>query len=616
MEELILRMFQVAAFGLRHADYNHTIAKAKLYDQLVGGRDLDSLLKQYVRREDKNLFQQRVKLTQHIVTAVCDNLLDVFYKVPRSNSARRVHTYTGTSTDIDNRVEQLEGVLNKFYGAESFEDYMATRFIQLGSLDPNAFVVFEWDDFDGAVERISPRPFEVSSTMAVDYKKTNNTLDYLIVKDSVSYTVIKTPSNPISTELVNPKDLRKTGERYTLYSNNQVVKIEQVDEKSIRGNTAPIQKGKVFIANGKDYVQIGEKLFRYFVATPHNLGIVNILQPGYLRDPQTNGRTYVNQLHRIEPYLLKTIKVNSEFDLVATLLAFPQLLKYGRPCKADDCYEGICTDGSSCLTCGGSGIEKTAFSAQDSITIKMPNSKEEMIPLDSLMTYISPPVDVIQWQQDYIESITVKCKELLHNTETFTKKEVANTATAKNLDMQNIYDTLYPFSIMYARAVTKGVHIIAKLADLDKDLVFITTFGKDFKMKSLDTLVIDLSVANNIGNQPLVQHLNKDIAQIIFADDPMQLQRYLVKETFSPFSGKSDAEVMLLMNSTYVREEEKILHANMSRIFDELELDIGTTGKNFYKLKRNKQKEAIMAKVKEIQEAIKAAQPDPELDLQ
>jgi len=90
-EQLILeRFFQVIALGLRHRDYKHVVKKRKLYMQLVAGIEIDKLLRQYVKREDGPLFKQRVALTHHIVTTTCKNLTDVFYKVPRSNSGRRI----------------------------------------------------------------------------------------------------------------------------------------------------------------------------------------------------------------------------------------------------------------------------------------------------------------------------------------------------------------------------------------------------------------------------------------------------------------------------------------------------------------------------------------------
>ena len=113
-QQILERFFQTVAFNYTHRHYKHVTKKAVLYNQLVAGVGLDKLLKQYVRREDKNLFDQRVALTHHIVTAVSKNLLSVFYKIPRSNSARRILTYT--TKDPDKLTNKLEAILKKFWG--------------------------------------------------------------------------------------------------------------------------------------------------------------------------------------------------------------------------------------------------------------------------------------------------------------------------------------------------------------------------------------------------------------------------------------------------------------------------------------------------------------------
>ena len=90
--------------------------------------------------------------------------------------------------------------------------------------------------------------------------------------------------------------------------------------------------------------------------------------------------------------------------------------------------------------------------------------------------------------------------------------------------------------------------------------------------------------------------------------------RYNVKQMFNPFAGKSEKEILILMSSQHVREEEKILYANMEMYFDELELEISATNPetNFYRMTRAKQRAKLYEKVKATKEAIQASQPDPE----
>lgn len=615
-EKLIYRLFQVAAYGLTHKNYSHVEKKAKLYKQLVAGVGIDDLLKQYVRREDKELFKQRVQLTQHIVTSVCKNLMDVFYKIPRSNSARRVLTYTNENRD--KLAAELEKLLGKFWGNASWDDYLATRFIELNSIDPNAFIVFEWDAFDNRKEMIQPRPFEVSSSAAVDFTYKNQVLQYLIVKHEHYYDtgdVMQIGEN--ENTLRKPNEGKTKGEKYTLYGKDQTFQLLQISNKLVLQHSG--KDGDIKPTNIKgqtiNVVKLGEHFYQFVEYEAHNLDAVPAFRVGYYRDLATGGDTYVNPIHAAEPYILKTVKVNSEFDLVATLLAFPQQVKRGKACDDEKCYGGKYDDGSTCKTCEGQGVIATAPTAQDAILLGMPDAKEEMIPLEQIITYVSPPVDIVKWQEQYIENLTVKCKQIMFNSDIFTKAQVADTAQGKNLDMSNVYDTLHPFARRFAKIWVFGTTTFGKLADRGKDLVVNYTFGKDFKLKTLDSLIMDLSIANGLNNSSLVQHLNDDIAEIIFSEKPIDLQRYKIKQFYNPFNGKTDNEIQILLAGNLVPIKEKILHANFSNILDELELEYAEKKKNFYELKRPEQRKAIYDKVDNIIKLLAEENPTPELSL-
>lgn len=605
--ELILkRFFNVVAKDLKHANYTRTITKADKYKRFVTGEGLDDLLRQYVKRESEELFKQRKQLTRHIVKSVCGNLLDVFYKVPRSNAARRVLGYTGDESNT--RSAELNGILTKFWGTQSFDDYMATRFIELNSIDPNAFVVLEFKDFNNELELVSPYPFEVYSDAAIDYKYENNVLQYLIVR-----TTVKIPKGKINNEaIIDRDDEYANGFKFTLYGPNQTYMLTEVSTNETQGVTFIKEGERYKTSENATYVKLGQKFYRYEEAIPHNLNAVPAFRVGYVRDLHTNGDTCLFPLDKAEPYLDKTIKTNSELDLVATLLAFPQMVKYGSKCDDTNCYNGYYNDNTPCKSCGGTGIKATAPSAQDAIVLPMPESKEQLIPLSEIITYVHPPVEAVEWQDKYIDKLTAKCKQAMFNSDIFSRQEIAETATGKNIDMNNVYDTLYSFAQYYGRVWEFCVKSMAKLADRDKNLVVSYTFGKDFKLKSLDGLVVDLKTANDSGaDDSLIRHINDDIALIIFGERPVDLKKYYTKTAFNPFSGKSEKEVLLLLSSQNVPKRYKVLYSNYGVIFDELELEYAGNGKNFYELKRSEQQKAIDAKVDKLLEQVEAETPKP-----
>lgn len=608
METLIFRLFQVVSYGLTHAHYNKVVEQRKLYRQLVAGEGIDDLLGQFVRRESVELFEQRKKLTHHTVPSICASLTDVFYKVPNSNTARRVLAYTNDNAEND--VTVLEKILANFHGAQSYEKYLATRFIDLNITDPNSFVVFEWSPFDNRVENIQPTPFEVSSVEAIDYKKVNAILQYLIVKNEIA---LDRPKKG----LYNPTTDIAKGYKYTLYAPNQTVQLIQLSKELI----APInyEKGKIYqqtyLGLLINVVKLGENYYKYVEFEPHNLGLVHAFQVGYIRDLKTNGDTFVSPLHRVEAYLLKTIKAVSEMDLTTSLTAMPQMIAYAPQCEAIDCFNGTKRNGETCGTCKGSGLKSTAPSSQDAIVIAMPKNKDEFVPLESFVKYVHPPIEILDFQDRWIDKLVETAKKIMFNSDTFTQSSLSETATAKMIDMQNVDDTLKPFADKYSEVWEHGVKIMAALASRSQGLVAKMIFGKSLKLKTLSDLVGELQTAQTINNASLVRYIDEDIAQIIFAEKPKQLQKYLLKEFMNPFTGKSEKEITMLLATNLVTLEDKVLHANFERIFDELELEYTLKGLDLYSLTKEKQREAVYGKVGTLIESIQNAQPTLPLEI-
>lgn len=608
-DPILLQFFRTVANKTKHKHYSHVVAKRKLYRQLVLGEGIDELLRQYVRREDDALFTQRVRITQHITPAISKNLLDVLHKIPRSNSSLRILNY---GEGNDTKTKTLETILAKFWGSKSFDDFVNTRVIELNGTDPNAFTVIEWKGFDGAKERIAPYPMVVSSEDAVDYQYDNNVLQYLIVRASHQYKDDASAAISMEDKILNPSKGYKDGHKFTLYGKDKTWTLHQISETDATVTAGILREGEPMETADGSIVKLGGRYFKYndqLIA--HNLGSVPAFRVGYYRDESKNGETFVNPLHSIEAYLMKTIKVNSEFDLVATLLALPQMVKYGQACPDTNCLGGEYANGATCTTCNGNAVKPTAPSSQDAIILPIPRNKDELLPLGDFIKYIHPPVEIVEFQRAYVEKLTSICKVLLYADDIFDKSQVAETATGKNLDAQSVYDALWPLAGKIAEIWNFGVYVIADLADLEGGLVAKFTFNKDFKLKSLDTLIADLDRLKDVNHPTLKNHIGDDIAAFIFADRPDELMRHRAQSKYSPFSGKSEVEIMLLLSSPFVTKRQKVLHAQLGHIFDTLETKFAA--KNFYLMPRSEQRKAIDTMVDELIIALDAENVEAEI---
>ncbi len=586
-EQIETRLFQVAAKSLRHPDYQHVNEYADLCRTLVTGEGMDAMLRQFARREDEDWFHQRVQITQHIVPTYVNSLLRTFNKIPFANYSR-VLTYDSDVKNRDTKVSEIEDVMSRFSGETSLDGYVKVRPLELLSVDPNAWIVIDFDGSRKVNGRLSPYPHEVFSADAVDFRFVNGTLQYLTIRGGEigeetltcylpNYTVqVKKIKNPNHSQFV----LMDYG--------IGVLAMREIEE---RGYLASTYEGREAIkAANNDIWEVIRPL-------SHDAGRVQAFRVGYIRDFRTNGRTYVSPIHEAIPHLKKVIKTGSELDLSMALTAFPLRLRYAPPCDADGCYKGYTDNGTvKCGSCKGTGLKTVPSSAQEEIVLRLPDDRADIIPLSDLVSFKNPDTAILEFQRDYIQSCIREAKAAVFQSDIFTKSDVqqTETATAKNIDMQNVYDTLRPFALHYSKLWENMVQAVASFTDLGEGLVSKIVFSSDFKLKGLTELLADLESANRSEAGAIVRRfVMRDIANIIHSDEPQELLKYEIRESYNPFSGMSETEKMFLLTSDLTSRKTKVLAANLGHIFDILEAEFGAKGVNFYKLEKSIQRKAI-----------------------
>ena len=590
--------------NVTHQNYKRVCDLKRKYTALITGEDMEYLMRRFDKHESDDMFSQRKRITSHITQSVSKNLIKPLYKIPRSNSVSRLIAYKDDK-NLEN-AKQIEEILSKFYDGDSLDNWFNTRWIDLAAADPNAWCVLEWKDFDPKNEKASPYPFEVSSNEAIHFiKDISNELQFLVVKNDVfddfdveervKYTIYGKDSAVALTSLtkdeenkIPPRVGSKAGDIIQLLTPDQVLY-------------------DIIYTNQKKWYKINK--FEY------NLGVVPAFQVGFYRDIYTKGKTYLSVIDDAVPILMKLVKVNSELDLTSALHVFPQKIQYANRCDNINCNMGYLPDGGVCPSCQGTGY-KVAKTAQDVIYLTMPRDKDDFLNLDNIVRYVAPSVELVQWQDRYVEKLTIRCKEAMYNTELFSKKEVAETATGKNIDLQNVYDSLYTMARAYSVKWKFAVYTIAKIADMETGLTAFYNFSKDFKLKSLTDLYNDLKIVGDSNADSFVREMiQDDIAGISYSEDPIAKGKYDVKKAFYPFSGKSEKEILYAISANLVPEEVKVLYLNYGWIFDELFLENNSknTPLNFYELNRAEQKSLLDAKVKEIMKKNKANPPLVEL---
>lgn len=603
-----------------HRDYKRVTELYEKYYKLITGDGIDSLMRRFVRREDDALFKQRCEYTQHVTASLANTIMAPFYKVGRVNVIKRSIDFETQVENFDAKKQDIDSAIEKYYGDKSLDKYLETRFVELQFCDPNSFIVTEFEEPErdaqgNPVKKVDPYPWEVTCEEAVDFKYKNNILRWLVIRECVSLEQ-QYAQGTGDKKVYTSKE--EEAYNYTIYLENDAIKFTQVPfDRFTIPEDGTIYEVQIADALGNvitlKYIRFDTKRVFLVEEFNHKAGRVPAVRIGYKRDLSTKGRTFVSPMESGVPYFMKTIKAVSEMDLTFGLHVFPQKIQYVPRCVGESkeigCDGGKTPAGTTCNICRGTGQMPAHTSAQDALFLRMPKDPKDMINLDSLMVYKSPPIDLIRFQNEYIAELKLEAQKAVFNSDVFSRAEISATATEKVIELDNVYDTLFPFAEKFADVWKYIALTIGALRDYN-DVIVDYRFPKDFKFKSVDDLLGELKLANDANSPSYVKNeISNDIVSQQFVDKPEELKTILVKEKFFPFAGKSITEIIFIISNQKTTEYAEVLWSNFESIF--LEIEMEQEGKNlyFYDMDYAKQKALVDEKVNALIENIKGAAP-------
>ena len=559
---------------VKHKDYDRVVELAGTYYKMVTGDGLSDLLRQVTSRESDVEFEMRKLLTNSIIPPTLSSTKLPFQKVVRKQPlVRKIDWETGT---IEEKKAELEKSIQVYWGDSSLEKYLEYAFVDYNYIDPNAFIITEFDEFDAKKEKAKPYPFLATSSQAIMFEIKNNILEYLVIQLPVKF---------------KRDDIDVDGFSYTMYLGADTIKLTEVGEK----------------VPEFEYVEINEKIYKLELFNP-KAKKVPARRVGFRRDAQTQGRTFVSCFHDVIPYLNKTLKIDSELDLSAALTAFPQRIMYVGSCKA--CNKGKQPNGDDCPVCNGTGKEPFHNSAMDVITLDMPRDPQDIISLDQILVYKSPPVELLTFQKDYINELRASVYMMMFNKELYSKAEVAATATEKVIEIDNMNDTLNPFARSLSSMWEHVVDDIATFTDKGQDIILEHIYPTDFKFKNLSGLMAELKAAKDAdASTSTIAAIEDDINELLYADRPDELKIIRIKNSVNPFRGYSEENVRLLLSQKLTTEDNAILWSNLEGIFNDLEQEHITPW--LYDMSYDKILALVDGKVAEYKQQMKSEVPQP-----
>lgn len=528
----------------RHEHYDYVVEQAERWTRQVTGIGLNEELKRFNRRESESEYEQRVNLTVHISKSISNKIANGFKKPYRASGIKEV---------VKGQKElEVKSLIREFSNEGSLTDKLEESYLRLNLTDPNAFLLMDVYPFNGANEKPITKIVEIPSKDVLDYISLRGEVVSLSFVRGIEYL---------------QKDKLVEGVEYININTESVVKLTQVDTNEV--------KNKDFYKDfdlEKEYYYDGSKFYSVTISV-NNLGYVPAMRAGYIKSITTKGETFDSIIDVSMPYYLKLLDSNSEFDLSNRLHAFPQKSGYYPKCTYKGCVSGQDANGDNCQSCNGQGyVIPVHSSAQDFIGLPMPNNSEDMIDISKLFTYLQVDTKTMEYQRDQIQLLEEKILDCIFNNDIYSKVTVEKTATETNSKKDNVNDTLYSFALGFSHLWKFFVQCLADFNGYGEDLSIQYIFPNDFKLETLGELIDSYKAATE-SNAPsfVVNEISLDIARKMFADNPIELEKFKVSQQVNPFSGQSAESIKTKM--LYADEKDKYLYSNLTRILKQIELD-------------------------------------------
>lgn len=532
---------------LTHEDYTRVTTLEDKYYKLKTGDGIEKLLQKIETRVTEEEFDQIKRIYRSIVPSILNSTKMPFQKACRKPPIVRSIKFP---TESENKKTDLDAIIKQYWGDKSLEEYLEYALVDYNYLDPNAFLITEFEPFDYNTEKAKPYPFVASATEAVMFEYQNEILQYLVVKLPIKYL---------------DGEIEKDGSKYTMYLGLDTIEFIQVADK------LPVPEG----ADDVIALQKG-KFFAVYYYQPKATK-VPAMRFGYIRDEQTKGRTFVSVFHPVIAFLEKTLKIDSELDLSTALTAFPQRFQYVTRCKNKGCRKGtLIESGEECPNCHGTGIQPFHKGTQDMVTLEIPDDPALIIDLEKLLVYKNPPIELLQFQKDYLEYLKKSCHQMMFNADLYTRTEVMQTATEKLLETDNLNDTLYGFARQYSSIWVFTVKDIATFTDNNPDgkLDVQHKMPSDFKFKTLNELMSDLQTAKNAqASTSTISAIEDDINEMLYSDRPEELKKIRIKNDLNPFRGYSETNIRFIISNGNTTLYNRTLWENFESIMSDLELN-------------------------------------------
>ena len=552
-EELQTIMIDAIAGQKHHEHYKRTVDLAVFYKQIMTGNCQDKYVLQYKPRETDEQKIQRLSIYNSRTQFVSNKVYSIIDRLRRVDNVVDNMYYM----DSEEKPEEVERYFMDFHNNQSFNDYIHDTTIYYNFYDPNAWIGIDF--MKGRDGKTYPFPVEYHSEQVYHYEIINNKVTYFIARQKVDGLDVFTMLAPDWSIIVRQKATDVSGQ----------IEIKDVEYDIEVRSTVSKQ-------------------------TP-------VFQVGYLRDAETDRKTFVGILEAAEKPYKRLINDGIEYDLSKALHGFLQKYQYGNVCsyfeETEDgnntCIDGIMSiTNKHCDKCQGTGLVMHR-STQDIILMKYPDDKSEHIPLKDMVYYVEIPIELMKIQKENINDDIEEILSAIFNSQLPEMVGVqggAKTATENMLSFDNIQNVLYKCGNNISRVYKNMAMQVAIYMDSDEKLIIDHAFPTDLQLETLDMLLGQRDKAVKAGvPYAIIENIDAKILVKQSQGNSDNVQWVQTWEKFRPWKDITENERSFIIAEMSPQDKLRVRFV----YYDEIKRNIENDYPKFYVFDNKEQEKLI-----------------------
>lgn len=496
-------------------------AKAELFKAYYNGdgKKLDEILLNYRVRESENQKNQRKRITisrtKH-VTKQIENVLD------------QLDIMDKPAINIVCEKEEIRNIVGNWVYNNNISSYAFNAVKYHNLIDANSFMIAAVNKY-GEVEF---KPY--TSDSLYDVYVVNGVLQVVTF---------------VSTRKTKEKEVND----YHVYFNEGIYHLVNKDE-AIKAYAITDQTPVI-----GDY---------YAILEPTSM--MYAFKLGYITDATTNQKLCTSILDAASELYKSLIWEGSEFDTTKGTHGILKQFTYAKACSyrestpengIDMCINGYMSiTNTKCKSCHGSGLQ-VHTSSQDVMTYPFPNeSQQNPLKLSDLTHTVFVPDGFLNFRKQEIEDVKFEILHTIFNSTTFTKSEIAATATEKMIDLQGIYSTLNQLGKQVSELFIWMCEVYCAVNNY-QDVSILHGYTLNLKLETVEDLALkrkNLVEAN--APSEVIQAVDLAILQKQHIDSPEAIDRFSIWEQHRPFADKSEQLTMQILASLADKNKYKVLY--------------------------------------------------------